>query len=182
MIRDVLFSPIRLSEDTMTKSVVLYDPTSEIYRRPTMQRLFVAVGKTEAGRLDVHYLERYQDGPVWIAWSVGQTLHWNPFKVRLNETPRAGLHVTTEWCDDDGEMRYASNFKIRAAGVFVINPSNVMASAEEIGVATNDPSESMTIDRVLLDRFGLEGGFRAALAMPLPRGALVDPARFFLGA
>lgn len=126
----------------MSKSAVLHDPTSELYRRPTMQRLFLAVGEVKDGRRDVRYLELYIDGPVWNTWPVGQTLHWTPFKVRLNYTPRAGLHVTTEWRDDDGEMRYGSNFKIKTTGVFVLNRSNVMSSAEEIGMAIRDPSEA----------------------------------------
>lgn len=163
-------------------SIVLHDPTSEMYCRPTMQRLFFAVGDMASGQRDVYFLERYLAGPVWEPWVVGQPLHWNPFKIRLNETLRAGLHVTTEWRDDDGEMRYGSNFKIRTAGVFVLNPSNVMTSAEEIGIATRDPSEARLIDRVLAERFGVVGGYRSALAMPLPPGALVEPARFFLGA
>lgn len=178
----MLCNGIRVPEDAMSKSVVLHDPSSELYRRSTMQRLFLAVGEAEGGLKDIRYLERYLDGPIWKPWAVGQTLHWTPFKVRLNDTARAGLHVTAEWRDDEGEMRYGSNFKIRTAGVFVLNPSNVMSSAEEIGTAISDPSEARLIDRVLSDRFGVKGGFRSALAMALPHGALVGPDRFFLGA
>ncbi|MDW9481390.1 hypothetical protein GOB57_22340 [Sinorhizobium meliloti] len=166
----------------MPSSIVLFDPTSEIFRRPTMQRLFLAVGSLDASEPDVRYLERYLDGPAWEPWLVGRTLHFHPFKVRLNATPRAGLHVTTEWRDAAGEMRYGSNFKIREPGVFVLNPSNVVSSAEEIGSATRDSTETRLIDRVLSERFGVTGGYRSALAMPLPNGALVDPERFFLGA
>lgn len=167
----------------MQSSAVLYDPKSELFRRPTMHRLFLAVGgDMEAGKPDIRFLERFLDGPAWMPWNVGHTLHWHPFKLRLNDTPRAGLHVTTEWRDDDGEMRYGSNFKIRSAGVFVLNPSNVMLSAEEIGSVTKDITEEWLINRVLSERFGVNGGYRSALAMPLPPGALVDPSRFFLGA
>jgi hypothetical protein len=148
-----------------------------------MQRLFLAVGGMEAQTTDIRYLERsVASGPAWTRWEVGQKLHWHPFKLVLNNTARAGFHVTTEWRDDDGEMRYGSNFKIRTTGVFVLNPSNVMSSAEEIGFSVRDRNEERLIDRVLDERFGIAGGYRAALALPLPRGAMVDPGRFFHGA
>lgn len=153
------------------------------YERPNLQRLLMAVGGDLSGDSpDIRYLDSHCGLLKWKKWEAGHVLHWHPFKIRLNNTPRAGLHITTEWTTDDGDVRYGSNFKIRQPGVFVINPSNILASAEEIGAAVGDHTEASLIDKALYHRFGLRGGYREALAMRLPEGALVDPGRFFHGA
>jgi len=151
----------------------------ELHQRATLQRLFFAVGTGEDGGLHVRHLDLREGAHRWCPWDVGEVLRWSPFRVRLNDTPRAGLHVTTEWQDAAGEMRYGSNFKIRDTGVFVLNPSNVMLAAESLRDALSNQTERLLLDSIAATRFGLPGGITDALASGLPPYALPDPSVFF---
>lgn len=162
------------------------NPGDPLFTRAAVQRLFCAVGDPEqdaAGnvrRADVRFFDRVGDKMAWYPWEEGKVLHWNPFRLRLNNTPRAGLHVTSEWMVPGGEMRYGSNFKITEGGIFALNPSNIVCLGEPLDEAVADNSEKDLLDRVLLTRFGLRGGYREVLKLPLPSGALPEPGRFLL--
>lgn len=159
------------------------DPVRYGFRtRPTMVRLFAAVGDCSfdaAGNAvlaDVRFLDVSPEGPVWLKWDVGRILHWHPFRLRLDSTQRAGLHVNAE----TGEGRYLSNFKIRGPGVFVLNPSNAVSLAEGVETAVDGDVEGCVVDDVLRLHYDVRGGFRSILKLAMPRGAIKDPSLFFL--
>jgi len=160
--------------------------TSEFFIRPALQRLFCAVGELELGetgnacRADIRYLDRIDDRVQWVGWEPGHVLHWHPFKLRLHNTARAGLHITSEWRHETDEMRYGANFKIRKSGIFVLNPSNVLCIGEELLSAMDSPTEREIVDSVLLTRFGLGGGFESMLRLGLPAYSLPEPRAVFL--
>jgi hypothetical protein len=103
---------------------------------------------------DVRVLDAIGRNPIWRRWKVGMTLHWRPFKITLLHTKRAGLHVSASWRDDNRELRYGGNFKIRDRGVFVLNPSNVVCIAEPLIEAIGCKPEADLIDDNLRLRFG----------------------------
>jgi hypothetical protein len=165
-----------------------YAETRSRFRtRPTMVRLFAAVGECRSDAsgnvisADVRFYDFDEASPIasWIKWEVGRTLHWHPFSLTLNQTVRAGLHITAQ--SSDGEaVRYLSNFKIRDKGIFVLNPSNAVSLAEPIETAADGDVEGRVVDDVLRLQYHVSGGLRAMLSSPLPRGALKDPSIFFL--
>jgi len=131
-----------------------------LYDRATALRLFLRVVSVDldasgnARAADVRFLDRVGERVVWRRWTVGQKLHWHPFKVSLLNTKRAGLHVASEWRDARGDMRYAGNYMLRHEGVFVISPGNVVCVAEPLVTALSVKPEADLIDDVLRVRFG----------------------------
>lgn len=163
----------------MNDSLTLWpgdDNRAETFHRPSAQRLFCRVNAMGQG-FEVDHFDAGAGWAGWQSWNVGSVLHWHPFKLHLNVTQRAGLHITAEWRDVDGDMRYGSNHKVREAGVFVLNPSGVMGLGERWADAVRDPGEASIIHRFLVSRFGMSGGLRQFDAMASdPRIVVVDSA------
>jgi len=131
-----------------------------LWDRAAALRLFFRVADVtldtagNARLADVRFVDNVGGTPVWRRWSVGQTLHWHPFKLTLLDTRRAGIHVASEWRDTRDVMRYGGNCMIRDRGVFVLNPSNVVSVAEPLVEALGFRPEADLMDDVLRHRFG----------------------------
>ena len=165
----------------------VFVPGNPLFTRPSLVRLFCAVdaiesdGEGRATKADVLYLDRIEGRAQLLPWDIGHVLHFHPFKLRLCSTPRAGLHVTSEWRAPSGEMRYGSNFMLRKEGVFVLNPSLVVNAGECLDDALGHFDERRLVEQVLKEIFGLIGGASALKGLMATRGPAPreDPSIYF---
>jgi hypothetical protein len=124
---------------------------------PKYQRLFY---RLEAGQ--VMYLD-FAGSACWRPWHIGQVLHWHPFKVTLQSTKRAGLHIVSTWRGPDGEMRYGSNVGIADENVFVMAPGQVVGGVMSVEQASRNPFELDLLTAMLRHRFKIDFGATAKL-------------------
>lgn len=131
-----------------------------LWNRPDSFRLFAlaenlafdARGNARSG--DVYFLDRVSGGSVWVPWILGECVHWHPFRLALLSTPRAGLHVVSEWrAGTDDPLRYGSNVQLARDGVLVLSPCNVVRPAERLEDALVCRTEAAHIVAVLRHRF-----------------------------
>jgi hypothetical protein len=124
---------------------------------PKYQRLFY---RFEAGQ--VTYLD-FAGRACWRPWHIGQVLHWHPFKVTLQSTKRAGLHIVSTWRGHDGEMRYGSNVGVADENVFVMAPGQVTGGVMTVEHASRNPFELDLLTALLRQRFKIDFGATAKL-------------------
>jgi len=154
-----------------------------LWKRPDTLRLFALAenlafdGKGNARDGEVYYLEKHQGRVSWCRWVVGECLHWHGFRIALLSTPRAGLHLVSEWRPQRGDAyRYTGNHHLHRDGVLVLSPCNALRLAEPLDEALADAEEERHLDDVLRHRFNWDAGTTARLARVLPfRPRLAPP-------
>jgi hypothetical protein len=124
---------------------------------PKYQRLFYRFHCDQVGYLD------FAGSACWRPWHIGQVLHWHPFKVALQNTKRAGLHIVSSWRGPDEEMRYGSNVSIEEANVFVMAPGQVTGGVITLEQACQNPFELHLLTSMLRYRFKVDFGATAKL-------------------